>query len=144
MSLRIDDVATELGPARMFGAVPTDPAWVLLLGHGAGGGVDAPDLKALTRLSDDAVAVLRFEQPWRTAGKRVAPAPARLDLGWLAARAYAQERFPALPLRLGGRSAGARVACRSAAGDPAGVAGVIALSFPLHPPGKPAASRATE
>ncbi|MDO5683812.1 MAG: hydrolase [Propionibacteriaceae bacterium] len=147
-SAEIVDITTDLGPARMMCTVPEAPVSVLLLGHGAGGGVDTPDLLALTALSGQGVAVLRFEQPWRTAGKRVAPAPARLDSGWLAARAYADTRFGGLPLFLGGRSAGARVACRSAASQPlAGsvpVAGVVALSFPLHPPGKPESSRAPE
>lgn len=140
---RVEDVATEFGRARMFLDLPSaDPAHVLLLGHGAGGGVDAPDLEALTALVDHDVAVLRFEQPWRTAGRRVAPAPARLDIGWLAARALVAARWPGVPLTLGGRSAGARVACRSAAVDPAYA--VVALSFPLHPPGRPEKSRAPE
>lgn len=138
-------VETDLGPARVFGAVPDRVRAVLLIGHGAGGGVDAPDLEALTRLTGCGVAVLRFEQPWRTAGKRVAPAPARLDLGWRVAREYARDRFPGHPLVLGGRSAGARVACRSAVADPRGeVTGIVALSFPLHPPGRPEVSRAHE
>lgn len=136
------DVSTELGPAVLYLDLPAEPGQVLLLGHGAGGGVEAPDLVALTALTAAGVAVLRFEQPWRTAGKRVAPAPARLDLGWRAARAYAAERWPDLPLSLGGRSAGARVACRSAAEDP--VHAIVALSFPLHPPGRPESSRAPE
>lgn len=141
----VHPVETELGPARMFCTVPDRVRAVLLLGHGAGGGVDAPDLEALTRLAGDGTAVLRFEQPWRTAGKRVAPAPVRLDAGWRVAREYATAHFPDRPLVLGGRSAGARVACRSAAGDePAGVAGVVALAFPLHPPGRPGSSRAFE
>lgn len=151
----IDPVATELGGGRMYAAVPADPRLVLLLGHGAGGGVGAPDLVALTALTADGVAVLRFEQPWRTAGKRVAPAPARLDLGWAAALAYARERFGGIPLVVGGRSAGARVACRAAGradaavlhqgrGNGAAIRGVVALSFPLHPPGRPEASRADE
>jgi len=140
----IESLETELGPARMFSAVPADTRLVLLLGHGAGGGVDAPDLEALTRLSNRGVAVLRFEQPWRTAGKKVAPVPTQLDRGWRAARAYVRTFLPDLPLVLGGRSAGARVACRSAATDPEGVLAVVALSFPLHPPGKPESSRAPE
>lgn len=144
----IEDVTTELGPARMYLSLPeADPARILLLGHGAGGGVDAPDLEALTALNDDGIGVLRFEQPWRTAGKKIAPAPARLDLGWLVARAYVEERWPGVPLVLGGRSAGARVACRSAAvsvGSTGEVAAVVVLSFPLHPPGKPESSRAAE
>lgn len=138
----IEDLNTPFGPARMYAQVPAEPRTVLLLGHGAGGGVDAPDLVALTALATAGVAVLRFEQPWRTAGKRVAPSPARLDAGWSVARAYAEERFEGLPLFLGGRSAGARVACRSAAVAPA--CGVVALSFPLHPPGRPESSRAPE
>lgn len=139
----VEEVSTSLGPARMYAHVPPEPQAVLLLGHGAGGGVEAPDLVALTGLATHGVAVLRYEQPWRTAGKRVAPAPARLDEGWRPARAYAETRFAGLPLLLGGRSAGARVACRSAAAAP-GVRGVVALSFPLHPPGRAEASRAPE
>jgi hypothetical protein len=87
--------------------------------------------------------VLRVEQPWRVAGKRIAPAPARLDEGWAAVLDHlrAQGGLPG-PLVLGGRSAGARVACRSA--EAQGAAGVLALSFPLHPPGRPERSRAGE
>lgn len=141
----VEPVATDVGPARMFVAVPEHSNSVLLLGHGAGGGVDAPDLVALTRLTEEGIAVLRFEQPWRTAGKRIAPAPARLDVGWRAARQYVRARFPNSPLVLGGRSAGARVACRSAVQDhPEEVLAVVALSFPLHPPGKPSSSRSAE
>lgn len=141
----VHPVDTVLGPARMFCAVPDRVRAVLLLGHGAGGGVDAPDLQALTRLTRHGIAVLRFEQPWRTAGKRVAPSPARLDAGWRSASEYATAHFSGHPLVLGGRSAGARVACRSAVGEgPAGVAAVVALSFPLHPPGRPESSRAPE
>ncbi|WP_229119219.1 alpha/beta hydrolase family protein [Enemella evansiae] len=140
----IVDLETPLGPSRMYAAAPTagDPRAVLLLGHGAGGGVDAPDLVALTALGEQGIAVLRFEQPWRTAGRRIAPAPARLDEGWAPAVAYAEQTHPGLPLFVGGRSAGARVAVRWAAAHP--VAGVVALSFPLHPPGKPEKSRAPE
>lgn len=138
----IADVSTPLGPARLHVDAPDEPAAVLLLGHGAGGGVDAPDLVALTTLADRGVAVARFEQPWRTAGKKVAPAPARLDEGWAPAVAYAADRWPGVPLFVGGRSAGARVACRWAAGHE--VAGVVALAFPLHPPGRPEKSRADE
>lgn len=139
----VEEIATPLGPARMYAESPAEPRAVLMLGHGAGGGVEAPDLVALTALATDGVAVLRYEQPWRTAGKRVAPAPGRLDAGWQPARAYAENRFAGLPLFLGGRSAGARVACRSAAAAP-GVRGIVALSFPLHPPGRPESSRAPE
>ncbi|NNG18893.1 hydrolase [Naumannella sp. ID2617S] len=127
----------------MYADLPAaSPRAVLLLGHGAGGGVDAPDLEALRALAETGIAVLRYEQPWRTAGKKIAPAPARLDEGWAAALAYAGDRFAGVPLIVGGRSAGARVAVRCAAVRP--VAGVVALSFPLHPPGRPEKSRAPE
>ncbi|WP_460768254.1 alpha/beta hydrolase family protein [Mariniluteicoccus flavus] len=142
MTHAVIDLSTPLGPARLYADVPAEPSAVLVLGHGAGGGVDAPDLVALTALADRGVAVCRFEQPWRTAGKKVAPAPPRLDEGWAPAMAYAAERWPRLPVFVGGRSAGARVACRWAAAHP--VAGVVALSFPLHPPGRPDRSRAPE
>lgn len=136
-------VQTPLGPSRIHSTPAVgEPRAVLLLGHGAGGGVDAPDLVALTALADQGVVVLRHEQPWRTAGKRIAPAPARLDQGWAAAVAHVTGTHPDLPLYLGRRSAGARVAVRWAGAHP--VAGVVALSFPLHPPGRPEKSRAGE
>jgi uncharacterized protein len=138
-------VETPLGPARALRRDP--PAAVrgtLVLGHGAGGGVDSPDLAAVT---DAAAAagwrVLGVEQPWRVAGKRIAPAPPRLDVAWRAVLARLRDDGAlAGPLVLGGRSAGARVACRSAAEQ--GAAGVLALAFPLHPPGRPERSRADE
>jgi predicted alpha/beta-hydrolase family hydrolase len=104
----------------------------LWLGHGAGGGVDAPDLLAAR---DAAVSggwqVVRVEQPWRVAGKRVAEPPARLDEAWLACLTA----LPPLPSVLGGRSAGARVACRTAVLPAAGpVLGVLCLAFPLVSP----------
>ena len=138
------EVPTPLGPARVH---RTDPPGAVLgtlvLGHGAGGGVDGADLLAVT----DAAAgagwrVLLVEQPWKVAGKRIAPAPPRLDEGWTAALAELRGSWLDGPLVLGGRSAGARVACRTAAAQ--GAAGVLALAFPLHPPGKPEKSRAAE
>ncbi|WP_409332827.1 alpha/beta family hydrolase [Trujillonella humicola] len=139
------EVPTPLGPARVRADEPAGaPHGTLLLGHGAGGGVESADLVAVTR---DLVAagwrVLRIEQPWRVAGKRIAPAPARLDEGWTAVLSalHEQDRL-AGPVVFGGRSAGARVACRTAA--PLGADGVLALAFPLHPPGRPEKSRADE
>jgi predicted alpha/beta-hydrolase family hydrolase len=84
------------------------------------------------------------EQPWRVAGKRVAPAPARLDVAWIAILAQLQRAVPlrSAPLIVGGRSAGARVACRTAA--TVGAQAVCCLAFPLHPPGRPERSRAAE
>lgn len=132
------DIGTPLGPARVLATGgPADPRGTLVLGHGAGGGAEAPDLVAVT----DAVAgarwrVLRVEQPWRVAGKRIAPAPARLDRAWTAVLDRLRDDGAlAGPLVLGGRSAGARVACRTATASVA--AGVVALAFPLHPPGRP-------
>jgi predicted alpha/beta-hydrolase family hydrolase len=135
-------IDTPRGPA---GVRITDPAGsptaLLVLGHGAGGGVDAPDL---IRVHDAAVRagvrVVLVTQPYRLAGRR-APAPAtHLDEAWTTVvRAIAE---PGLPLICGGRSSGARVACRTA---PAlGAAAVLALAFPLHPPGRPERSRAAE
>ena len=139
----IVEIDTPLGPAR---AHTTDGGTrgTLVLGHGAGGGVESADLLELT--SEAAAAgwrVIRVEQPWRVAGRRIAPAPPRLDEGWAAVldRLRADDLFVG-PLVLGGRSAGARVACRTAAAQ--GAAGVLALAFPLHPPGKPEKSRAGE
>jgi predicted alpha/beta-hydrolase family hydrolase len=147
---RMIDVPTELGPARLNLWAPSGagkrirrPVGRLVLGHGAGGGIGAPDLVAVRRA---AVAigwqVVLVEQPWRVAGKRVAPAPARLDLGWSAALAALDDEPVAGPLVIGGRSAGARVACRSALA--LGARAVCCLAFPLHPPGRPEKSRADE
>jgi hypothetical protein len=133
---------TPRGPAGIRITEPTGPpASLLVLGHGAGGGVDAPDL---TRIHDTVTAagvrVALITQPYRMAGRR-APAPAtHLDEAWTAVVHHLSADN--LPLICGGRSSGARVACRTAA--TLGAAGVLALAFPLHPPGKPDKSRADE
>jgi predicted alpha/beta-hydrolase family hydrolase len=136
----VRDVQTSRGPARVHVDEPPAPTARLVLGHGAGGGVQAPDLAALAdALPRRGVAVWRVEQPWRVAGRRVAPAPATLDEVWTQLLPH----VPAdAPLVLGGRSAGARVACRTA--HVAGARAVVALAFPLHPPGRPEKSRAHE
>ena len=116
----------------------------LVLGHGAGGGVGARDLVAAT---DTALAaglrVVLVEQPYRVAGRR-SPAPAaQLDAAWNAVVAdLRRRRLIAGSLIVGGRSAGARVACRTAADTAA--AAVLCLAFPLHPPGRPEKSRLDE
>ena len=131
---------TEVGEARIHIDEEPHPRVRLVLGHGAGGGVDAPDLVALaTRLPSVGIGVWRVEQPWRVAGRRVAPAPSTLDRAWLEIVAGVPRQRP---LVVGGRSAGARVACRTAAAVNA--AAVVALAFPLHPPGRPERSRASE
>ena len=136
------DIDTPRGLGRLHVAEADRPQALLLLGHGAGGGVDAFDLAALAAgLPADGVTVALFEQPWRVAGKRVAPAPKALDEGWRAALDATTARWGNLPLVVGGRSAGARSACRCFA-PPA--VGALLLSFPLHPPGRPDRSRADE
>ncbi len=134
------DVETTRGLARVYVDDASDPQRLLVLGHGAGGGVQAPDLAALaSALPDSGTSVWRVEQPWRVAGKRVAAAPSVLDDAWLQILSAVPR---CVPVVLGGRSAGARVACRCAA--TVGAVAVVALAFPLHPPGKPEKSRAAE
>jgi predicted alpha/beta-hydrolase family hydrolase len=139
------DIATPLGPARAHLTEPAgEPRGSLVLGHGAGGGIESKDLVAVTRAAAaSGWRVVRVEQPWRVAGKRVASPPPQLDIGWRAVLAALRDDGAlAGPLVLGGRSAGARVACRSA--EEQGAAGVLGLAFPLHPPGRPEKSRADE
>lgn len=137
---------TPVGDGRLDLDLPAGAVrGVVLLGHGAGGGVEAPDLVAVRdALVPAGVAVARFTQPYRVAGRR-APAPAaQLDIAWLAAVASVRRRaaLRGLPLAVGGRSSGARVACRTAAA--AGAVAVVALAFPLHPPGRPEKTRIGE
>lgn len=125
--LRTRTVPTPVGDARLHeqGQGPR----VLVLSHGAGGGIDALDLRAATAGARAlGWRVVRVEMPWRVAGRRVAEAPARLDLAWRAAL----EALDGELLVVGGRSAGARVACRTARSVSA--AAVLALAFPLVPP----------
>lgn len=133
-------VPTEHGEGRLVLHRARRPVATLLLSHGAGGGIEARDLVALAAaLPGQGVHVALFEQPWRRAGKKVASAPPTLDVGLRAAAGALRAR---VPLVVGGRSAGARSACRTAAGLDA--RGCLALSFPLHPPGKPERSRLDE
>ncbi len=137
-------IQTPRGPARVDIDTPPGPGRSLLvLGHGAGGGVDAPDLCALRDAAVAAgVIVARVTQPYRVAGRR-APAPAgHLDEAWGVVLAVLRDRWPGVPVLVGGRSSGARVACRTA--TTVGAVGVVALAFPLHPPGRPERSRAGE
>lgn len=135
-------VDTPGGPARLHLAAPEAPRAVLVLGGGASGQVGTPDLEALAReLPGVGVAVVRVELPWRVAGRRVGPRPPASDPLWLACVDAVRAGFAGLPLFCGGRSAGARIACRT---HGPGVDGVVALAFPLHPPGRPQASRAAE
>ena len=129
-------VDTPHGPARVELRPAREPRGALVLGHGAGGGVGAPDLVATTEAAlDEAWTVALVEQPYRVAGRR-SPAPARqLDAAWVAVVEHLRAReLLGLPLVVGGRSAGARVACRTA--DAVGAGGVLCLAFPLRPPGR--------
>ncbi|MEU7382512.1 alpha/beta family hydrolase [Streptomyces sp. NPDC042207] len=136
-----ETVETEAGVARVTWHRAPAAHLVLAVSHGAGGGVEARDLQALARtLPGHGVTVALVEQPWRVAGKKIAPAPRTLDTGWRGL--WPALTRPGLPVVAGGRSAGARVACRTAAG--LGAHAVLALSFPLHPPGRPEKSRADE
>jgi predicted alpha/beta-hydrolase family hydrolase len=131
------EIDTPHGPARAHLDLQADAPGVLVLGHGAGGGVSAPDLTAAGRAARSlGWSVVLVEQPYRVAGRR-SPAPAvQLDAAWTAVL----DALRAKPLRdlrvvVGGRSSGARVACRTAAATEA--IGVLCLAFPLHPPGRP-------
>ncbi|HEX6469298.1 MAG TPA: alpha/beta family hydrolase [Streptosporangiaceae bacterium] len=142
------EISTAAGPARVTvdrgGRDGADPAFWLALTHSSNGGVDAPDLLAVRdaalRLGG---AVAMVVQPFRAAGRR-APGPAdRQDAAWLEVIATLRERcYGDLPLIQGGRSNGARVACRTAVA--AGALAVIALAFPLRPPARPDRSRVAE
>ncbi|MEV6165361.1 alpha/beta family hydrolase [Streptomyces sp. NPDC052052] len=138
---RTETVDTDAGPARITWLPADDARLVLAVGHGAGGGTGTRDLTALAAaLPAHGVTVALVEQPWRVAGKKVAPAPKTLDTGWRGV--WPALTAAGLPVVAGGRSAGARVACRTA--RELGAHAVLALSFPLHPPGKPEKSRADE
>jgi predicted alpha/beta-hydrolase family hydrolase len=134
------EIETPHGPARAHLHAVEQPAGALVLGHGAGGGVGAADLVAAAEAALAAgFSVALVEQPYRVAGRR-SPAPARqLDAAW---EAVCAELFEGLPLVVGGRSSGARVACRTAGAT--GAVAVLCLAFPLHPPGKPEKTRLPE
>jgi len=147
------EVPTEFGPARLHVSDPGKaPVGRIALGHGFGGGVNAPDLVAVFGAATAAGwQVVLIEQPYRVAGKKAGPRTPALDAGWLAAMAgldalakdgSIRRLVRGRPLVTGGRSAGARTACRTA--DQLGVTGICCLAFPLHPPGRPESSRAEE
>lgn len=126
------EIDTPQGTARVLLQHALEPKGVLVLGHGAGGSVSAPDLQVATRVAlEEDVSVALVEQPYRVAGRRNAPPAPQLDEAWLAVM---EELAFDIPLVAGGRSSGARVACRTA--EAAGAAGVLCLAFPLQPPGR--------
>jgi predicted alpha/beta-hydrolase family hydrolase len=138
------EIETGYGPAAAdLDRPPRAARFLLALTHGAGGGVDSADLLAArdaATLLDGAVA--RILQPYRLRGARAPGSVPRQDAAWLEIIEALRGDFPGVPLVQGGRSNGARVACRTAAA--AGASGVLALAFPLHPPGRPERSRADE
>jgi predicted alpha/beta-hydrolase family hydrolase len=128
------EIQTPHGQANAHLHPADEPCAALVLGHGAGGGVTAPDLVAATDAAlSQGVSVALVEQPYRVAGRR-APAPAKqLDAAWIAVvDELVADTLRGLPLVVGGRSLGARVACRNV--EATGAVAVLCLAFPLQPP----------
>jgi predicted alpha/beta-hydrolase family hydrolase len=138
------EIDTPHGPARAHLHPVEEPKAALVLGHGAGGGVESRDLVAATEVARaENVSVALVEQPYRVAGRRAPAAPARLDAAWTAVIGQLRAgELADLPLIVGGRSLGARVACRTA--EATGAVAVLCLAFPVHPPGRPEKSRLEE
>jgi predicted alpha/beta-hydrolase family hydrolase len=141
------EIETPRGQARAHLQLTNAPRAALVLGHGAGGGVEAPDLVAAREAArSEGVSVALVEQPYRVAGRRSPPAAAQLDAAWTAVvEALRADELSKLPLIVGGRSLGARVACRTA--EATSAVAVLCLAFPLEPPrraGKPPQSRLAE
>jgi predicted alpha/beta-hydrolase family hydrolase len=140
-------IDTPSGPARAHLHVAEGAAGALVLGHGAGGGVEAPDLVAATDAAVGAgFTVALVEQPYRVAGRRSPATAKRLDEAWVAVVEHLRtDPLEGMPLVVGGRSLGARVACRTA--ELTGAEAVLCLAFPLEPPrrgDKPPQSRLPE
>ncbi|MEU6783790.1 alpha/beta family hydrolase [Nonomuraea angiospora] len=137
------EVMTPRGPALVQVDEVADPRLLLVLTHGSAGGVDAPDLLAVRDAALEAGAVVaRVTQAFRVAGARAPGSAVKQDEAWEIVLKEVRTLLPGLPLVQGGRSNGARVACRTAGA--VGAAAAVALAFPLHPPGKPERSRADE
>ncbi|MER6945179.1 alpha/beta family hydrolase [Nonomuraea sp. NPDC000554] len=136
-------IVTPRGPALVEVDEAAEPRMLLVLTHGSAGGVDAPDLLAVRDAALGVGAtVARVTQPFRVAGARAPGSAVRQDEAWGVVLKKLRARWPDVPLVQGGRSNGARVACRTA--KAVGASAVVALAFPLHPPGKPDRSRADE
>jgi uncharacterized protein len=136
-------IETPHGPATVHLDDAEAPRGSLVLGHGAGGGTEAPDIQAAAGVARElGLTVALVEQPYRVAGRKAPAPPKQLDAAWLAVIAALRDRGLPGPVIAGGRSLGARVACRTAAA--AEVSAVLCLAFPVHPPGKPERSRLDE
>ena len=134
------DVDTPHGPARVHEHPVAGARALLVLGHGAGGGVTAPDLVTATRAANESgIGVALVEQPYRVAGRKSAAPAHQLDAAWIA---VVDAIRGVVPVLCGGRSSGARVACRTT--GETGAAGVLCLAFPVHPPGRPEKTRLSE
>jgi predicted alpha/beta-hydrolase family hydrolase len=142
-------IATPVGEAAVELDSATGATTVLVIGHGAGGSVEAPDILAVRKACLAAgISVARVTQPYRVAGKKAAPPTGTLDQAWRAVIASLGRRkaLTGLDFVYAGRSSGARVACRAAADEltrPRPV-GVVTMAFPVHPPGRPDKSRLPE
>lgn len=137
------DVETPAGTAWVDLDRPRSPSALLVLTHGAAGAVGTADVLAVRDAAVAAgTAVALVTQPYRVAGRRTPPAPRPQDEAWAAILTALRRRMRRVPIVVGGRSNGARVACRTAAAT--GAVGVVALAFPLHPPGRPDKSRLDE
>lgn len=138
------ELQTPCGVARVRVLARPQAVAGLVLGHGAGGGIESADLLAAAEAAQAAqVAVALVEQPYRVAGRRSPPPAPTLDAAWTSiVLQLGDGPLGGLPLLSGGRSSGARVACRTAAAT--GSVGVLCLAFPLHPPGRPEKSRLPE
>jgi predicted alpha/beta-hydrolase family hydrolase len=140
------EIQTAAGPGLADVDDMPRPAFLLVMTHGAGGGVNTADVRATRTVALElGGAVALVTQPYRVRGARAPGSAERQDAAWLELIAALRARYGRIPLVQGGRSNGARVACRTA--QAAGAAAVVALAFPLHPPGKsgrPEYSRAGE
>jgi uncharacterized protein len=130
------EVETPHGPARAHVRAAEEPRAVLALGHGAAGGVASGDLVAVADVAlSEGLSVALVEQPYRVAGRRSPAPPRQLDAAWTAVIDHLLAgELGGLPLLVGGRSLGARVACRTAAAT--GAVALLCLAFPLQPPGR--------
>jgi uncharacterized protein len=141
------EIDTPAGLARAHLHAVEEPRAALVLGHGAAGGVEAPDLVTATKTArSEGISVAVIEQPYRVAGRRSPARAPQLDAAWIAVVERLRRReLTGLPLLVGGRSLGARVACRTAVET--GAVAVLCLAFPLEPPrraNKPGQSRLAE